>query len=163
MANILLLASAGISAVPADFIQWITAYNAQGHKFIVGDSKNSDAVLHRALSSVGAAENTTVYSMGAPNSNVYKFNTVEYLTSYNEELCTVTISGGDLAEPYIIEDVKKEIDIQNNKQWYEFKDRRMIENCSMAIVVASGELSRRVDHIIQILNIRSIPCYVLSI
>jgi hypothetical protein len=163
MANILLFGPNNIKAVPNELISWLQQYTQAGHRFIVGGSKGTDATLHRALSSIGAGKQTVIYCMDSPTSNVYDFEVESFITKYNGDTKQVIIeSSKGNREPYVIDNVEKEIDIPNNRQWYEFRDRQMINDCDIAIGVWDGD-SKRALHMVQLLNIHNKPCYLLKI
>jgi len=152
MANILLFGSHELYALPSSLIEWIQQYAAQGHTFIVGDRKGADSAFHKALSSIGA-QNVVIYAMDKAKNNTYEFTERQFITAYDTESKTVEIV--DKATNNImstITDVEKEMDIPGNRQWYEFRDRQMIEDCNMALCAYFGE-SKTVDHMIQILNL----------
>lgn len=161
MSKIMLFGSSTISVIPTVVIQWLETYVQQGHSFIVGDCKGADSAFHRALSSVGA-QDVTVYCMESARSNDYDYKTKVFNTFYNEDAKEVTIKALDNSiEPFIISDVKKEMDIQHTRQWYEFKDRQMIQDCDAAVCVWDKE-SKGTFHAIQLLNIANKPCYTVT-
>lgn len=169
MAKIMLFGSSTISGVPQNVIDWLYQYVQQGHEFIVGDCKGADAAFHKALSSVGGAERTTIYSMGKPRNNVYGIKERIFDTYYDEskKQAEVVLRGNTEGEvdtsfePIIIEGIEKDIDIQGTRQWYELKDRQMIEDCNAAICLWDGE-SKGTFHNIQLLGIRDKPCYTVK-
>ena len=161
MAKIMLFGSSTIFGVPSEASQWLEAYIAQGHEFIVGDCKGADAAFHKALSSLGAT-NVTVYCMDEPRNNLYGFNVKSFITGYNEETKQVEIAAKDGSiETFIIDNVEKAMDIPHNRQWYEFKDKKMIEDCDMAIGLWDGK-SKGTLHVIQLMNIYNKPCYTFT-
>lgn len=160
MAKILLFGSNTIFGVPVEVTNWLEQYVAQGHGFIVGDCKGADASFHKALSSVGAS-NVTIYSMGVPRNNNYRFPSKMFDTHFNEEAKQVTITCED-KELYTICGVEKEMDIPYNREWYEFKDKQMIQDCDMAIGLYDGK-SKGTLHMIQLLGIYNKPCYTFTI
>lgn len=162
MANILLLASSGLGALPEEFYRWIETYNQQGHTFIVGDSKKSDDILHRALSSIGAVENSVLYSLGSTISNRYKIKEHKFEYSYDSDKKLLSIVSVDDTSDITEITIKKEMDIQTNEQFYEFRDRQMIKDCDMGIIVMSGDMSKRLDKMIRIMNVYDKPCYILN-
>lgn len=169
MAKIMLFGSASITGVPAEVVGWLQEYTKQGHEFIVGDNKGADVAFHKALSSVGAVDNTTIYSMGYPKNNLYEIKAKIFDTYYDSESKRVDIvlrgsAEGEVDpsfETFVIEDVKNEIDIQNTRQWYEFKDKQMINDCDMAICLWDGE-SKGTFHCIQLLSIKDKMCYTIK-
>lgn len=169
MAKILLFGSSSITGVPQEQLNWIYAYTQQGHEFIVGDKKGADVAFHKALSSCGAISKSTIYSMGAPRNNLYEIKSCIFDTFYDADAKQVTIAKrgntqGEIDEsftPFIIDDVAQEIDIPGNRQYYEFLDRKMIDDCDMAICLWDGE-GKGIMHCIQLLNIKNKPCYTIK-
>jgi hypothetical protein len=162
MAKIMLFGASSIFGVPNDVLAWLQEYTKQGHEFIVGDRKGSDSAFHKALSSIGAAQQTTIYCMDYAKNNTYDLKTKTFVTSYNEETQQARVESKDgSVEPFIIDSVEKEMDIPYNRQWYEFRDRQMINDCDIAIGLWDGE-SKTAMHIIQLLNIKEKPCYTFS-
>lgn len=169
MANILLFGGTTVTVVPQNITNWLETYLAQGHNFIVGDRKGADTAFHRALSSVGALDRTTLYCMDKTYNNVYEIKEKIYTTYYNEEkqLASIFVQGdkeGTItsAEPvFEIEDIKKEQDIPLDRRWYEFRDKQMIRECDMAICL--WDESKTINHMIQFLNILDKPCHVIKI
>lgn len=162
MAKIMLFGSSTIFGVPQETMGWLQEYIKQGHEFIVGDCKGSDAAFHKALSSLGANK-VTIYAMDSARNNVYDYPVKSFLTSYNEDNKEVEITASDNSiEPVVIENVEKVIDIPHNRQWYEFKDRQMIKDCDIAIGLWDGE-SKGTMHVIQLMNIYNKPCYTFTI
>lgn len=163
MAGIMLVGTSGIQAIPFEVHSWIEQYNNAGHKFIVGDNKSADGAIHRALSSVGATENSTIYCMDNPNFNGYDLKVRRFLTSYDSEKKEVYINcDGEETEAYVISDVIKVEDISITRQWYEYRDRQMIADCDIGIFIIAEE-SKKITNMIQIMNIMNKPCYVFRV
>lgn len=162
MAKIMLFGTYTITGIPSQISAWLEEYNKQGHEFIVGDSKGAEAAFHKVLSSIGANK-VTIYCMGNPRSNVYDFPVKMFNTSYNEDAKQATITASDNSiEPFIIDDIEKEMDIPYNSKWYEFKDRQLINDCDVAIGLYDGE-NKGTAHIIQLLNINNKTCYTFTL
>lgn len=162
MAKIMLFGSSTVFGVPADVMTWLAEYAKQGHEFIVGDNKGAGTSFHKALSSVGA-QNVKIYSMDAPRNNTYGYPEKRFITGYNEESKQVEIiASDDSIEPFIIDGVEKAMDIPHNRQWYEFRDRQLINDCDMAIGIWDGN-SKTELHIIQLMNIINKPCYTFTV
>lgn len=163
MAKIMLFGSSNIFGVTSETLRWLNEYNRQGHEFIVGDLKGSDTAFQKALASIGAMDNTTIYCMDYARNNIYGFRERRFLTSYNPDEKIAKITADDKSiEPYIIEGVDREADIAINRSWYEFRDRQMISDCSVAIGLYDGE-SNKVIQIIRLLNIKNKQCYTFTI
>lgn len=162
MGNIMLFGSHTIFGIPQEVISWLQAYNEQGHKFIVGDGKGSDSAFHKALSSIGA-KNVEIYAMDSARNNTYEYPVKSFITHYNEATKQAEISASDNSiEPLVIKGIEKAMDIPHNRQWYEFRDRQLINDCSIAIGLWDGD-SKSTSHIIQLLNIYNKPCYTFTI
>jgi len=169
MATIMLFGSSTIKTVPQTVVDWLYEYNKQGHKFIVGDKKGAETDLHRALSSSGASVNTQLYSMGKSINNRFEITNKIFDTYYDEGTKTVQIvlrgaEEGSIDEsfkPYEITGVEKEMDIQGNSEYYNFKYKQMIKDCDIAIGVVTAD-DKVTTHIIQWLNIYNKPCYLFN-
>ena len=161
MAKIMLFGSSTVFGVPSDVVAWLTEYNKQGHEFIVGDNKGACATFHKTLSSIGA-NSVTIYAMDSARNNTYEYPVKSFITGYDENTKTVEITAADGSnEPFIIEGVEKAIDIPHNRQWYEYRDKQLINDCDIAIGLWDGE-SKTELHIIQLLNILNKPCYTFT-
>lgn len=162
MAKIMLFGSSTLSTIPPEVEVWLTSYLQQGHEFIVGDRKGTDTAFHMLLSRIGALDNTTLYCMDSVKNNAYNIKSRVFLTSYDESKEQAYIfEEGHEDDAFVIEDVKKDIDIPNNRHWYEYRDRKMIEECSMAIALWDKSSKGTLNNI-QLLNIKSIPCYTFT-
>ena len=163
MANILIFGTSSVGGVPIEVVEWLKTYLSQRHNFIVGDKKGLDCTIHRTLSSIGALDNTTIYCMDKPNNNLYEIKSKNFITYYNAETKEASIhEEGTYKDPYIISGIEKEMDVKLNRQWYEFRDKQMIEDCDMAICLV-GEENKTVIHMIQLLNIKDKPCYCVKV
>jgi len=161
MANILLFGSHELYALPSVLSDWIQQYAQQGHSFIVGDRKGADSAFHKMLSSLGV-QNVTIYAMDKAKNNTYEFPERQFVTTYDNSTKVVEIVDKNTESVvYTIENVEKEMDIPGNRQWYEFRDKQMINDCDIALCAYFGE-SKTVDHMIQILNLLNKPCYTFN-
>jgi len=166
MAKILLVGAPGIAGVPNEVIEWLRAYGVQGHEFILGDTKTGDAKFHRTLSSLGLIDKSTIYTMNTVVENPYDLPIKKFNTLYDADTKQVLIEedGNPDDTGYVISGVEKEMDIEHNREWYEFRDKRLINDCVMAILVLNtGEQTKRVQSMIMGLNIRNKPCYTFMI
>lgn len=169
MARILLFGSNDIFGVPENVTEWIKEYAKQGHEFIVGDRKGAESSFHQLISSIGALNQTTVYCTDSPKNNLFEIKTRAFVTYYNEDTKTATVclkgtsdNSIDTSFPEVkIEDIEKEADIVHNKQWYEFRDRQLINDCDIGICLYNGE-SKGTLHMIQLMNIKEKPCYTFT-
>lgn len=162
MAKVMLFGSSTVFGVPQNIMTWLQEYTNQGVEFIVGDNKGADSAFHKALTSIGAT-NVTIYCMESAKNNIYEHKTKVFNTYYDADAKEVTIVTSDNSiEPFVIEGVEKEMDIQHTREWYEFKDRQMIKDCDMAIGLWDGD-SKGPMHIAQLLNINNKPCYFFNI
>lgn len=107
-------------------------------EFIIGDASGVDASFHKALSSIGATRISKVYSMDAPRNNVYELAVKKFISSYDPEKLEVSI-GAEGEEPTIIQNVSKPDDLKFNREYYEFKDKKMREDCTFAICIWDGK------------------------
>ena len=163
MAKIMLLATSGINGVPYDVSSWLTQYASQGHEFITGDGKTTDGHFHKELAKLGLTDKSTIYCMDKPKSNVYELKVRSFGTSYNESDKQVGIFDNNTQEQMLIIDgVDKEMDIPYNREWYEFRDRQMVRDCDMAIILL-GTDSKAVNTVIRMMNILGKPCYTFQL
>lgn len=162
MAKILLFGSYDVCGVPGEVMTWLQEYIRQGHEFIVGDGKGADSAFHKALSSLGA-DHVTVYAMDNARNNVYEYPVKKFKTSYDEDTKQAAIfeDGSEKAEE-IIENVQKAQDIPITRQWYEFRDKKLINDCDIAIGLWNGS-SKTALHIIQLMNIYNKPVYTFTV
>ena len=107
-------------------------------EFIVGDAPGIDASFHKALSSVGAASKTTIYCMDYPRNNKYDLKTKLFVSTYDADTKEVSI-GAEGEEPVIISNVEKPDDLKYNREFYEFKDKKMRNDCTFAICIWDGK------------------------
>lgn len=163
MAKIMLLATSGVSGVPCEVSAWLSAYASQGHEFITGDGKTTDGNFHKELAKLGLVDKSTIYCMDSPKSNLYDLKVRSFITSYNETSKQVEISDKDTNEQMIVIDgVEKDLDIPYNREWYEFRDRQMVRDCDMAIILM-GTDSKSVNTVIRMMNILGKPCYTFQL
>lgn len=161
MANILLFGSYNIQGVPSNVTAWLEEYARQGHTFIVGDGRGLDSAYHKTLSSIGAT-NVKIYAMDNARHNIYDFPVERFLTAYDEQSKQATIYSESTNEVLeVIDNVVKVQDIQITRQWYEFRDKKMIQDCDMAICLFDGE-NKTALHMIQLMNIYNKPVYTFT-
>lgn len=128
----------GIPDVVVNHLERILAETNGDIQFIVGDAPGVDASFHKALSSIGAARKTKIYCMDYPRNNKYDIDTKIYKSEYNPDTLEVKIAA-DGEEPTIISDIKKPDDLKFNRQFYEFKDKKMRDDCTFAICIWDGK------------------------
>lgn len=165
MANILLFGvTSGITDIPTSIVKWLEEYNVQGHKFILGNKKGADTAFHRALSRIGAVENSTLYVMNTSQliNNTYNIKTKTFYPKYNADEKSVRICDIDGETLLKVEGVQKEEDIGITREVYEFKDRQLINDCDIAIGIYDGQ-NKTVMKIIQLVNIMDKPCYLFDV
>lgn len=163
MAKIMLLATSGVNGVPLEVSSWLSAYATQGHEFITGDERTTNGNFHKELAKLGLTEVSTIYCMDNPKSNLYELKVKSFVTSYNEEAKQVTISDSSTNEQMmVIDGIEKEMDIPYNRDWYEFRDRQMVRDCDMAIILMSTD-SKSVNTVIRMMNILGKPCYTFQL
>jgi hypothetical protein len=87
----------------------------------------------------------------------------KFITSYYGDTQVATIRTEDNStEPYDIYDIKKIQDIGVTREWYEYLDKKMIQDCDMGICVWTGD-NKRVLHMIQLMNIYNKPVYTFTL
>ena len=162
----MIFGSYNVPGLPQDIVGWLLQYKEQGHEFIVGDNKGFECSVHKTLSSIGAIDQSTIYCMGEPKNNSYGIKAKIFDTFFDEDSKSVLISARDkssedTSEDFVINGVEKEEDIIYNRDWYEFRDRQMIEDCAMAICLWDGETKNTFNNI-QLLGIKNKPCHVIK-
>ena len=163
MAKIMLLATSGVNGVPCEISGWLSTYASQGHEFITGDGKTTDGHFHKELAKLGLIDKSTIYCMDNPKSNLYELKVRSFNTAYNNETKQVEIYDKDTNEQMlIIENIEKEMDIPFNREWYEFRDRQMVRDCDMAIILMATD-SKSVNTVIRMMNIMGKPCYTFQL
>lgn len=160
MAKIFVFGSTSIKLITPEIEQILLGLYNQGHEFIIGDNKGADSALNMSLSRVGALDRTTVYAMDRARNNLYGAKERIFNTYHDESTQIASIIDKDTQEVLKnIENIANIEDIPGDKQYYEFKDRLMMDECAIAICLWDGE-SKREFHCIQLLGIKNKPCYV---
>ena len=154
MANIALFAETGISAIPLTVVRWLKVYLEQGHRFIVADTMRGDERFHKELSAIGAVDSTLLYSMDTPRSNSFGLPVRSFATSFDEENSSFTITASDNSiEPQTFTGVHKVEDIPLHSGWHGFRDKQMVNDSDMIIMITvSDTLSKRFQSIVQLAN-----------
>lgn len=137
MHRVFLFGSRDIYGIPDQVTQHLANILEQTNgdvEFIVGDAPGVDASFHKTLSSIGAASKTTVYCMDYPRNNTYDLKTKCFISSYDPETKVVSI-GAEGEEPVLIEGIEKPDDLRYNRSFYEFKDKKMRDDCTFAICI----------------------------
>lgn len=164
MLNILLFGGTDSFGIPNVVQSWVQEYSKQdGVNFIVGDKNGIDSSFHKLLSATGSLKKSKLYCMDTPKNNKYELDIVPFTTSYNSDTKTATIINSltNTVESEITS-IDKADDIQYNRDWYSFIDKKLIDDCVMALCVWDGQ-NKRVFHMIQMLGIRNKPCYSFTI
>lgn len=128
----------GIPDVVVSHLEKIIEETAGDVQFIVGDAPGVDASFHKALSSIGAIRKSTIYCMDSPRNNTYELGVKKFISSYDPETKVVSI-GAEGEEPVIIENIQKPDDLKYNRAFYEFKDKKMRDDCTFAICIWDGK------------------------
>lgn len=163
MAKIFIFGSSSIKTIPYEIEQYILGLYSQGHEFIIGDNKGVDSAVNMILSRVGAIEKTTVYAMDRARNNPFGAKERIFNVYHDENRKVASIVDKDTNQIMKeIEDIENVEDIPGNKQYYEFKDRLMMDECAIAMCIWDGE-SKRELHCIQLMNIKEKPCYVYKL
>lgn len=128
----------GIPDVVVQHLEKIIEETKGEVEFIVGDAQGIDSAFHKALSSIGALKQSTIYCMDSPRHNVYEIKTKNFISSYDPDTKIVSI-GAEGEEPVIIENIEKPDDLKYNRAFYEFKDKKMRDDCTFAICIWDGK------------------------
>lgn len=159
MAKIWLLGTSEVGEIPSNIVEWLRQYTSQGHQFIVGDHKGAERAFHRALSFVGATDNSFLYSMGYSNYNNFDLKRHQFNTYFDEQEHKATIAlvneNNEIDpsfEPIEIIGIEKEADISGNSTWYSFLGKQMVKDCDIAIVIWDGT-SKTILNYLQLMNI----------
>ena len=162
MAKIFLIASQGIKDVNCEVKTWMQQYAAQGHELIFGDTK-ADANFHRVASALGIKNSCTIYAMDNASNNSFGIKERIFDTYYDEETKKARIVDRDTNNVMLeMNDVADETVIRSSDAWYKFKDKLMMDECAMAIIVVpNGQpYTKRVNGIIQRLSVYNKPRYI---
>lgn len=177
--KIMLMGSPGIAEVPDAMLVKLKELLEAGYEFIVGDRDGADKAWQKALCSIGAYDKSTVYSMGDTKNNLYELPTRNFDIFYDEATKKATIAlrkkSGAVSyvsneleidegfEPVVLDaEFNTPADIQNNKQYYQFRDRQMINDCVFAIALWNGS-GKSVTESIKLLGIKDKPCYTVQL
>ncbi len=141
MHTVFLFGSRDIYSIPEVVVEHLRKIieETQGNvMFIVGDAPGIDASFHKALSSVGAISKSTIYCMDYPRNNKWDIPLKVFHSEYDSEAKTVKIAA-DGEEADIIENIIKPDDLKYNRQFYEYKDKKMRDDCTFAICIWDGK------------------------
>ena len=105
----------------------------------MGDAGGVDSGFQYVLSGLGGRNKAELYCMGEPRNNKFELPVKSFNTYYDPETKVVTITDPDNNIVDQVFDVNKESDIQNTRQYYEFKDRQMCKDCTFAICFWDGK------------------------
>lgn len=128
----------GIPEVIEEHLRKIIQETNGDVQFIVGDAPGVDASFHKALSAVGATSKSTIYCMDYPRNNKWDLKTKVFHSQYNPDTKEVFIAA-DGEEPTVITGIEKPDDLKYNRQFYEFKDKKMRDDCTFAICLWDGK------------------------
>lgn len=142
MTKIYLFGSANIFSIPKEIEDQLFNIfkDSNGQvKFIVGDGRGADSAYHKMLSAIGARSNSEIYSLDQVRNNNFDLATRKFVSEYDVETKTVTLKSpeGEVLESFT--DVEKMDDIQYKREYYNFTNRQMIEDCDMAIALWDTE------------------------
>ena len=163
MAKIYLFGSASIKSITGQVEQIMQGWLQQGHEFIVADGRGADSAFHMSLSRIGARDKATVYVMDNVYNNKFGLQTKIFSTAYNTDDKQIIITDketGDVIK--VIEDVEQIEDVAVNRDYTEFRDKHMMDECAAALCMWDGE-SKREFHRMQLLGIKNKPCYTYKI
>lgn len=165
MASIGLFAETGIVAIPYNIGAWLQSYVQQGHNLIVGDTTGGDSKFHEAISRVGGNDKTTVYCMDSPKNNAFGFNVKRFKTSFDEGQKAFTIYCEDNSiVPQTFGGVNTVEEIGSNSNWIQFRDKQIVRDSDMIIVVTvSDTLPKRIQQIAQYASITNKQIHIVSL
>ena len=165
MANIGLFAETGIVAIPYNVGEWLSSYVQQGHKLLVGDTTGGDSKFHEAISRIGGNDSTIIYCMDSARNNAFGFKTKSFKTAFDEEQKAITIYCEDNSiEPQTFGGVNKVEEIAQNSNWYQFRDRQIVRDSDMIIIVTvSDMLPKRIQQIVQYASMTNTAVHIVSL
>lgn len=141
MHRVFLFGSRDLSNIPDVIENHIKAILEQTNgevEFIVGDASGVDSGFHKVLSAIGGRHKTKIYCMDKARHNNFELPVKIFYTNYDEDNKKVIITDGSNVLDEIT-DINKVEDIQNTRQYYEFKDRQMCKDCTFAICFWDGK------------------------
>ena len=141
MHRVFLFGSREVYGIPDVVVQHLEEIIKQTNgevEFIVGDAPGIDASFHKALSSIGAFSKTTIYCMDAPRNNTYDLKTKIFSSMYNPDTKEIHSDDGEDIK-LTLDTIEKPDDLKYNRQFYEFKDRQMRDDCTFAICIWDGK------------------------
>ena len=141
MHRVFLFGSRDIYGIPDMVVQHLENILNQTNgdvEFIVGDAPGVDASFHKALSSIGAARKTKIYCMDYPRNNKYDLECKVFNSEYNPDTKVVSMTHDNQVVD-TIDGIEKPDDLKYNRQFYEFKDRQMRNDCTFAICIWDGK------------------------
>lgn len=136
--------------------------------FLVGDNYSTDASFHRVLSSIGAREQTTVFSLGTTKSNRFDLNNVVYTSKYdkpadkNEKVGIDVYMTSSLGESEYLGKVERESDIAYTREYYDYVPNKLRDICTFAICLWDGK-SKWAFNGINILKARGKEVYIYKV
>lgn len=144
MHRVFLFGSRDLYSIPStviDHLEQILIQTNHDVEFIVGDAPGIDAAFHKALSSIGAARYTTIYCMDFARNNVYDLKTKVFKSEYDANSGTVTLKANfsEDNDVTVISNITKPDDLRFNREFYEFKDKKMRNDCTFAICIWDGK------------------------
>lgn len=141
MHTVFLFGSRDIYSIPKVVEQHLENIMAQTNgevRFIVGDAPGVDASFHKTLSSIGAARKSLIYCMDYPRNNKWDLETKIFHSEYDSENERVTLKDGE-TPLVILDNIRKPDDLKYNREYYEFKDKMMRNDCTFAICIWDGK------------------------
>lgn len=158
MGKILLMASSNAGYVPADALQAIANLTAQGHELIMVDNKTNSNLWHMTLSRMGIINKTTIYNVGNILYNKFDAKEKVFETVYDADTKTAAIIDKENNTEELVETNIELEDFIASKEFTEFKIKKLIKDCDIAICIWDGE-NKTVFRYIQLLGIHNKPCY----
>ena len=142
MHRVFLFGSRDLVTIPPVIEQHLQAIMKETNgevEFIVGDASGVDSGFHKVLPGIGARSKTQIYCMGHARHNTFELPVKSFNTYYDAENKRVTITDEQNNIVDEVFDVEKEADIQNTRQYYEFKDKQMCKDCTFAVCYWDGK------------------------
>ena len=158
MGKILLMASSNAGYVPAEALQGIANLVAQGHELIMVDNKTNSNLWHMTLSRMGIINKTTIYNVGNILYNKFDAKEKVFSTVYDDATRTAAIIDNETGNEELVETNIELEDFIASKEFTEFKIKKLIKDCDIAICIWDGE-NKTVFRYIQLLGIHNKPCY----
>ena len=158
MGKVLLMASSNAGYIPAEALNGIVGLVSQGHELIMVDNKTNSNLWHMTLSRLGIISKVTIYNVGNILYNKFDAKEKVFVTTYDADTKTAKIVDNETGTEEVVESGVELEDFIASKEFTEFKIKKLIKDCDIAICVWDGE-NKTVFKYIQLLGIHNKPCY----